>query len=36
VAAEVARRLRTRGLLTFGERGEVTPELAEIILRQAA
>jgi NADP-dependent alcohol dehydrogenase len=36
VAAEVAVRLRTRGLVSFGERGEVTPELAETILRQAA
>lgn len=36
VASEVASRLRARGLVKFGERGEVTPELAEQILRQAA
>ena len=36
VASEVANRLRARGLVTFGERGEVTPEIAEQILRQAA
>jgi NADP-dependent alcohol dehydrogenase len=36
VASEVARRLKTRGLVNFGEKGEVTPELVEQILRRAA
>ena len=36
VASEVACRLRARGLVKFGERGEVTPEIAEQVLRQAA
>lgn len=36
VAAEVASRFRARGFLKFGERGEVTPEIAEQILRLAA
>jgi NADP-dependent alcohol dehydrogenase len=35
-ASEVARRLRTRGLVNFGDRSSVTPELVELILRQAA
>jgi NADP-dependent alcohol dehydrogenase len=35
-AAEVAGRLRARGLLTIGERGDITPEVVERILRQAA
>jgi NADP-dependent alcohol dehydrogenase len=35
-AAEVARRLRDRGLLGIGERGDITPEVVERILRQAA
>jgi NADP-dependent alcohol dehydrogenase len=35
-AAEVARRLRARGLLKIGERGDITPEVVEKILRQAA
>jgi len=35
-AAEVARRLRARGLLGIGERGDITPEVVERILRQAA
>jgi NADP-dependent alcohol dehydrogenase len=35
-AAEVARRLRARGLLKIGERGDITPEVVERILRQAA
>jgi NADP-dependent alcohol dehydrogenase len=36
VAAEVAGRLRIRGMLNFGERGDITPEVVERILRQAA
>jgi NADP-dependent alcohol dehydrogenase len=36
VASEVARRLRARGLVKMGERGEVTPEVVEEILRKAA
>jgi NADP-dependent alcohol dehydrogenase len=36
VAAVVATRLRTRGLVSFGERGEVTPEVAELVLTNAA
>jgi NADP-dependent alcohol dehydrogenase len=36
VAAEVARRLAARGLVKIGERGEITPEIVERILRQAA
>jgi NADP-dependent alcohol dehydrogenase len=36
VAAEVARRLEARGLVRIGERGEITPEVVERILRQAA
>jgi NADP-dependent alcohol dehydrogenase len=35
-AAEVARRLKARGLLGIGERGNITPEVVERILRQAA
>ena len=35
-AVDVARRLRTRGLIAFGERGEITPEIVERILREAA
>jgi NADP-dependent alcohol dehydrogenase len=36
VASEVAGRFRARGFVKFGERGEVTPEIAEQILRLAA
>ncbi len=36
VAAEVAGRLKARGLVNFGERGEITPEVVEEILRTAA
>jgi NADP-dependent alcohol dehydrogenase len=36
VGAEVAARLRRRGETAFGERDDVTPEVAEAILRQAA
>ena len=35
-ASEVAGRLRARGLLKIGERGDITPEVVERILRQAA
>jgi NADP-dependent alcohol dehydrogenase len=35
-AAEVAGRLKARGLLKIGERGDITPEIVERILRQAA
>jgi NADP-dependent alcohol dehydrogenase len=35
-AAEVARRLRARGAIGLGERGDITPEVVERILRQAA
>jgi NADP-dependent alcohol dehydrogenase len=35
-AAEVARRLRARGAIGLGERGDITPEVVEKILRQAA
>src|ERR1019366_2299091 len=35
-ASEGASRLRARGLVKCGERGDVTPEIAEQILRQAA
>jgi NADP-dependent alcohol dehydrogenase len=35
-AAEVAGRLRARGLVKIGERSDVTPEVVERILRQAA
>lgn len=35
-AAEVAGRLRARGLLKIGERADITPEVVERILRQAA
>jgi NADP-dependent alcohol dehydrogenase len=36
IAAIVAGRLRTRGLVAFGERGEVTPETVELVLTNAA
>ncbi len=36
VASVVAARLRTRGLVSFGEKGEVTPEIAELVLTNAA
>jgi NADP-dependent alcohol dehydrogenase len=36
VASEVAGRLRARGVLTLGERADITPEVVERILRQAA
>ena len=36
IAPIVAGRLRTRGLVAFGEKGEVTPELVELILTDAA
>jgi NADP-dependent alcohol dehydrogenase len=36
VAAEVAGRLKARGVLKIGERGDITPEVVERILRQAA
>ncbi|HXQ80426.1 MAG TPA: iron-containing alcohol dehydrogenase [Opitutaceae bacterium] len=35
-ASEVASRLKARGLLKIGERGDITPEVVERILRQAA
>jgi len=35
-ASEVAGRLKARGLLKIGERGDITPEVVEQILRQAA
>jgi NADP-dependent alcohol dehydrogenase len=35
-AAEVARRLKARGAVKLGERGDITPEVVERILRQAA
>jgi NADP-dependent alcohol dehydrogenase len=35
-APEVAGRLKARGLVKFGERGDITPEVVEKILRQAA
>jgi NADP-dependent alcohol dehydrogenase len=35
-ASEVAGRLKARGLVKIGERGEITPEVVERILRQAA
>lgn len=35
-AGDVARRLRARGVLALGERGDITPEVVEKILRQAA
>lgn len=35
-AAEVARRLRERGMVKLGERGDITPEKVEQILRAAA
>jgi NADP-dependent alcohol dehydrogenase len=35
-AAEVARRLRARGLVNIGEKSDITPEVVERILRQAA
>ncbi len=35
-ASEVAGRLKARGLLEIGERGDITPEVVEKILRQAA
>jgi NADP-dependent alcohol dehydrogenase len=36
VAAEIAGRLKARGLVKIGERGDITPEVVERILRQAA
>ena len=33
---EVARRLKARGLVRIGERSDITPEVVETILRQAA
>jgi NADP-dependent alcohol dehydrogenase len=36
VAAQVAGRLKARGVVAFGERGDITPEVVERILRQAA
>ena len=36
IASEVASRLRARGLLKIGERGDITPEVVEQILRRAA
>jgi len=36
VGAEVARRLRARGELKIGEREDITPEVVEKILREAA
>jgi NADP-dependent alcohol dehydrogenase len=36
VAAEVAGRLRSRGVTALGEHGDITPEVVEKILRQAA
>jgi NADP-dependent alcohol dehydrogenase len=35
-AGEVARRLKARGLVKIGERSDITPEVVETILRQAA
>jgi NADP-dependent alcohol dehydrogenase len=35
-ASEVARRLTARGVMSIGERGNITPEVVEKILRQAA
>ena len=35
-AVEVARRLKARGAIGLGERGDITPEVVEKILRQAA
>jgi NADP-dependent alcohol dehydrogenase len=35
-AAEVARRLKSRGMVELGERGDITPEKVEQILRDAA
>ena len=35
-AAEVARRLDAKGMAKLGERGDITPEVVERILRQAA
>jgi len=35
-AAEVARRLQARGMVSFGERGDITPAKVEEILRLAA
>jgi NADP-dependent alcohol dehydrogenase len=35
-ASEVSRRLRARGVLKIGERGDITPEIVEKILLQAA
>jgi NADP-dependent alcohol dehydrogenase len=35
-ASEVAGRLRERGMLAIGERGDITPEVVERILREAA
>jgi NADP-dependent alcohol dehydrogenase len=36
VASEVAGRLKARGLINFGERSDITPEVVERILRLAA
>ncbi len=36
VAAEVAGRLKARGVVNFGERGDITPEVVERILKLAA
>jgi len=36
VAGEVAGKLRDRGLVKIGERGDITPEVVEKILREAA
>ena len=36
VASVVASRLKTRGVTAFGERGDITPEVVERILRHAA
>ena len=36
VGAEVAARFKARGVLKIGERGDITPEVVERILRQAA
>ncbi len=35
-ASEVAGRLRERGMISIGERGDITPEVVERILREAA
>ena len=35
-ASEVASRLKARGMLAFGDRSSITPEIVERILRQAA